>query len=262
MHNNQSMHYPSYARWSWIVAIILAIILLWMLFTGHGPNTSCCTATPVPMATDGVTPDVESSAVAQAFGFTATANDFTSDGDNANVSWFNNSDALKALLVGGEDLQAQGDDKEVVLRGSVSSEEVKQKIESDAQAFFGSSVTVDNQILVKSADPVAATVAPPAAKLYFDTAVAAQPADSATTLAPIIAWLNANPTAKAIISGYHDSRGGQARNKQLAKDRAQSTYDALVAADIDASRIEMRKPQSIDGGADLNVARRVEVSVE
>lgn len=255
------MHYPSYARWSWIVALILAIILLWMLFTGHGPNTSCCAAPSEPTTSE-IAPAVEPSAVTQSFGFTATANDFTSDGDSANVSWFNNSDALKALLASGEDLQAQGDDKEVVLRGSVSSEETKQKIGSDAQAFFGSSVTVDNQILVKSIEPVAATVAPPAAKLYFDTAVAAQPSDSTATLAPIIAWLNANPTAKAIISGYHDSTGSQARNKQLAKERAQSTYDAIVAAGIDAARIEMRKPQSVDGGADLNEARRVEVSVE
>ena len=256
MHNNQS----SYSRWSWIVALILALILLWMLFTGHGPNTSCCEVAPV--ATANVAPAAEPIAVTQVFGFSATANDFTSDGDNTNVSWFSKSDALKALLVGGEDLQAQGDDKEVVLRGSVSSEETKQKTGGDAQAFFGSSVTVDNQILVKSAEPVATTVAPPAAKLYFDTGATAQPADSAATLAPIIAWLNANPAVKAIISGYHDSRGSKARNEQLAKERAQSTYDAIVAAGIDAARVEMRKPQSVDGGSDLNEARRVEVSVE
>jgi outer membrane protein OmpA-like peptidoglycan-associated protein len=262
MHNNQSMHYPSYSRWSWIVALILAIILLWMLVTGHGPNTSCCVKPSEPVAASEVTALVEPSTVAQVFGFTATANDFTSDGSSANISWLSKSDALKTLLAGGEGLQAQGDDKEVVLRGSVSSEETKQKIGSDALALFGPSVTVDNQILVKSAEPVAATVAPPASKLYFDTAVVAQPADSAATLAPIITWLNANPTAKAIISGYHDARGGKARNEQLAKDRAKSTYDALVAAGVDAARIEMRKPQSVDGGSNLNEARRVEVSVE
>ena len=259
MHNNNQ---SSYSRWSWIVAFILALILLWMLFTGHGPNTSCCAKPTEPVAASEVATVAEPSATTQLFGFTATANDFTSDGDNANISWFSKSDSLKALLVGGEDLQAQGDDKEVVLRGSVNSEETKQKIGSDAQAFFGSSVTVDNQILVKNAEPVAATVAPPTAKLYFDTAVATQPVDSAATLAPIIAWLKANLTAKAIISGFHDSTGGQAINKQLAKERAQSTYDAILAAGVDAARVEMRKPQSIDGGADLNEARRVEVSVE
>jgi hypothetical protein len=44
MHNDQS----SYSLWSWIVALILAIILLWMLLTGHGPNTSCCSASTEP----------------------------------------------------------------------------------------------------------------------------------------------------------------------------------------------------------------------
>lgn len=253
MHNDQA----SYSRWTWIIALILALALLWMLLTGHGPSTACCT-TSTPEAA----PVVESAAVTQAFGFTASANDFTSDGDSANVGWFSKSDALKALLAGGQDLQAQGDDKEVVLRGTVATEDMKQKIGADAQAFFGANVTVDNQIMVHAAEPPAATVAPPAAKLYFETAVAAQPANSATTLEPIIAWLNANPNSKAVISGYHDPTGSVTRNQALAKARAKSTMEALIAAGIDAARIEMRKPQSVDGGSDLAEARRVEVSVE
>ena len=44
--------------------------------------------------------------------------------------------------------------------------------------------------------------------------------------------------------------------------RSQSTYEALVAAGIDAARIEICKPTDINGGADLNEARRVVVSVE
>ena len=57
-------------------------------------------------------------------------------------------------------------------------------------------------------------------------------------------------------------RGSAARNEQLAKARAQTIDEALVSAGIDASRIEMRKPADLNGGADLNEARRVEVSVE
>jgi outer membrane protein OmpA-like peptidoglycan-associated protein len=261
MHNNQSMHYPNYTRWSWIVALILAIVLLWMLFTGHGPNTSCC-ATPTEPITSETAPIEEPSAVTQLFGFTATANDFTSDGDSANVSWFDNSDALKALLVGGEDLQAQGDDKEVVLRGSVSSEETKQKIQSDAQAFFGASTAVDNQILVQNPEPVVATLAPPAANLYFATGKATLPNDSATSLAPIIEWLSAHPESKAVLSGFHDSRGNQKTNEDLAYSRAKAAQEALTAAGVDVMRIEFVKPESVDGGGDLTQARRVEVSVK
>ena len=65
-----------------------------------------------------------------------------------------------------------------------------------------------------------------------------------------------------MISGFYDPKGSVARNEQLAKGRAKSTYEALAAAGIDATRIEMRKPADINGGADLDEARRVEVSVE
>ena len=75
-------------------------------------------------------------------------------------------------------------------------------------------------------------------------------------------WLKANLNAKAVISGFHDPSGSQVRNEQLSQGRVQSTNDALVAAGVDASRIEQRKPADFNGGSDLDEARRVEVSVE
>ena len=165
------------------------------------------------------------------------------------------------MLCSGEELNASGDGKSVVLTGVVDSEAAKTKSGEDAQAFFGAGVVVDNQITVKAAKPIA-VAAPPAAKIHFDKAKTNQPADSAVTLAPIVEWLKANPSAKAIISGFYDPRGSVARNEQLAKARAKSTSEALVAAGIDASRIEMRQPADVNGGTDLDEARRVEVSVE
>jgi outer membrane protein OmpA-like peptidoglycan-associated protein len=257
MHNDQS----SYSRWSWIVALILAIILLWMLLTGHGPNTSCCAPASESTAAE-VVPATDSSVITAKFGFTASAADFTSDGDSANVSWFSNADALKALLVGGDDIQAQGDDKEVVLRGTVSTEETKQKIGNDAQAFFGTAVTVDNQILVKSPEPAAPAEPPPVAKLYFDTGKDALNADAATSLAPIIEWLSAHPDSKAILSGFHDARGNQKTNEDLAYRRAKAAQAALLDAGVDVMRIEFVKPEVVEGGGDLAEARRVEVSIK
>jgi outer membrane protein OmpA-like peptidoglycan-associated protein len=257
MHNNQS----SYSRWSWIVALILALILLLMLLTGRGPSSACCgvpdeAAAPV----EGAMP-IESASVTEAFGFSATANDFTSNGDSTNVGWFSQSDALKALLAGGDALQAQGDDKDVVLRGTVDTEAIREQKGVDAQVLFGTSVTVDNQIMVKAAEPVI-TVPPPAAKLYFETGKTALQGDADATLAPIVEWLNANPSSKAIISGFHDPRGNQKVNEDLAYNRAKAVHAALITAGIDVMRIELRKPESVDGGGDLNEARRVEVSVE
>ncbi len=258
MQNNQS----SYNRWSWIVALILALVLLWMLLIGRGPSNACCTA-PVEVAApaEEVMPAAEPATVSEAFGFSATANDFSSNGDSANVSWFSKSDELKALLTGGDALQAQGDDKSVVLRGTVDSETIKEQKGADAQAFFGPAVTVDNQILVKAAEPVA-SMPPPAAKLYFDTGKTTLPSDSGATLAPIIEWLKTHDTTKAVLSGYHDPRGNKAVNEELAKNRAKSAREALKTAGIDEARIEMRKPESVDGSGDLTEARRVEVSVE
>lgn len=260
MHNNQSNHSSSYARWSWIVALILALILLWMLMTGRGPSNACCAA-PVAAPAAEVMPAAPIAA-AESFGFTASCSDFSNTGDAANVAWVSNSAALKTMLCDGETLQAAGDDKSIVLTGTVATDAIKQQKGVDAQAFFGAAVAVDNQLLVKAAEPVAAMEPPPAAKLYFDTGKTALPSDSSTTLAPIVEWLKAHDVAKAILSGYHDPRGNQTVNENLAKNRAKSVREALKAAGIDEARIEMRKPESVDGGADLAEARRVEVSVE
>jgi len=132
----------------------------------------------------------------------------------------------------------------------------------DAQAFFGENIAIDNQLVVKAADPVAAIAPPPAAKLYFDTGKTDLANDAEQTLAPIVEWLKANASAKAIISGYHDPRGNLAVNEELAKNRAKAVRDALKAAGIDEARIELRKPVSTEGDGDLAEARRVEVSVE
>lgn len=255
MHNDQS----SYNRWSWIVALILALILLLMLLTGHGPSSACCAA---PVAAAPVEEAMPAPApAAEAFGFSATASDFTSNGDSSKVSWFGQSESLKALLAGGDGLQAQGDDKNVVLRGTVDSEAIKEQKGADAQAFFGPAVTIDNQLLVKAAEP-AAVMPPPAAKLYFDTGKTELQSDADANLAPIIEWLKAHPESKAVVSGYHDPRGSLALNKELSYNRAKAVHAALINSGIDVMRIELRKPESIEGGSDLKEARRVEVSIE
>ena len=249
--NNQS----SYNRWTWVVTLLLALALLWMLFTGRGPSSACCAA-PVK-----VTAPAMPAPVAENFGFSANCKEFSNTGDAYVYTWLANSESLKTLLCGGEKLNASGDGKSVVLTGVVDSEAAKTKIGEDAQAFFGAGQAVDNQITVKAAE-LFAVVTPPAAKIYFDTANTNQPADSATTLTPIVKWLKANPNAKAVISGFYDPKGGLARNEQLAKGRTKSTYKALVAAGIDATKIDMRKPAEINASPDLDEARRVEVSVE
>ncbi|WP_020167900.1 MULTISPECIES: OmpA family protein [Methylotenera] len=262
--NNSAKNQASYNRWTWIVALILALILLWMLLTGRGPTSACC-GVSTDTSAETTIPPVETSQTTTAtsgFSFTATQSEVTSTGDISNITWLADSDKLKMLL-SGEDLRAQGDDKKVLLSGIVDSEAIKQQKGTDAQAFFGSAVTIVNQFVVKTVDSPVATVAPPAAvKLYFDTGKTTLPNDANTSLAAIIEWLKAHPEAKAVLSGYHDPSGNKASNEKLAKNRAESVEDALEAAGIDDDRIDKRKPQSVDGGTDLAEARRVEVSIE
>lgn len=257
MQNNQS----SYARWSWIIAIILALILLWMLLTGKGPSNSCCGASESAAPAAEIMPE-EESMVTEAFSFSATEDNFTSTGDASEITWAGvDIGGLKALLTG--NIKAEGDNSLVVLTGEVESEVLKQEKGLNAQAFFGPDVTVDNQITVAELilEPTAA-IAPPIAKLYFGTGVHRLPTDSTSTLEPVITWLNNNASAKAVISGFHDLTGNPASNVKLAKKRAKSAYNALLNAGINADRIEMRKPETTEGGGDLSEARRVDISIE
>ena len=112
------------------------------------------------------------------------------------------------------------------------------------------------------AAPVVEASTPPIARLYFDVDVSKTIAEGTPLLDPIVAWLAANPTARAVVTGYHDPTGTVQRNQDLAKSRAQTVQAALVAAGVAADRIDLVKPISTDGGGDLKEARRVEVSVK
>ena len=97
--------------------------------------------------------------------------------------------------------------------------------------------------------------------MYFDVDQSALPAGSETALSAVIAYLKENPASTAVISGYHDPTGDQAANEELAKNRAGSVRDALVAAGVEESRINMEKPVVTTGEGTLEDARRVEVTV-
>ncbi len=264
--NQPSKHHSSghgqskYNLWTWIVAILLALLLLWMLLTGRGPSVTCCgafTETSTASMMNGDQSDSTSD-----FSFSASNSGLTSSGDGKNIAWLSQADKLSNIL-NDENLLIQGNDKNVVLSGSVDSEAIKQQIGADAQAFFGSGVVVDNQLLVVADEESMPADAPPATiKLYFDSGKTTLPSDASISLAAIIDWLKTHPESKAILSGYHDPKGDKAFNEELAKERAESVEDALEAAGIDDDRIDKRKPQSVDGGADLSEARRVEVSIE
>lgn len=45
----QQLDWPPYSRWTWIIAVLALIVLIWLWMTGRGPGSavSCCNAGPV-----------------------------------------------------------------------------------------------------------------------------------------------------------------------------------------------------------------------
>ena len=120
------------------------------------------------------------------------------------------------------------------------------------------------------APPVAATVAaptsaaamPPAARVYFGLDKTALPADVDKTLAALVAYLKANGSAKASLSGFHDPSGDQAHNEELALNRARAVRAQLEKLGVANDRVVMQKPMATTGTGAPQEARRVEVSVQ
>ena len=115
---------------------------------------------------------------------------------------------------------------------------------------------------VAAAAPATAAVTVQVAKLYFAVGVAEVPADAGKTLEGVVAHAKANPSAKLVIAGFHDTSGSQGANEEVAKNRAKAVRDALKNVGIAEERIELKKPEVTTGTGDPAEARRVEVSVQ
>jgi outer membrane protein OmpA-like peptidoglycan-associated protein len=108
--------------------------------------------------------------------------------------------------------------------------------------------------------PAAAAVGFPA-KVYFDTGSAAIGANGNATIAAAADAIKKD-TLKVAVTGYTDKTGDVAKNEELAKNRAMAVRDALKAAGVAETSIEMRPPIFVEAGpagADAE-ARRVDIA--
>jgi outer membrane protein OmpA-like peptidoglycan-associated protein len=118
----------------------------------------------------------------------------------------------------------------------------------------------------KAAAPAPAPAPAPVAagfpfKVYFDTGSAAiGPVANATITATAEAIKK--DAARVALTGYTDKTGDVAANEKLAKDRATAVRDALKAAGIAESGIELRPPVFVEVGTSGpdQEARRVEIN--
>jgi outer membrane protein OmpA-like peptidoglycan-associated protein len=109
---------------------------------------------------------------------------------------------------------------------------------------------------------MAPTAVPPAEKVYFAIDKFDVNAQSAAQLTKIIDYLKANPSAMAMLSGFHDPTGNKVKNEELALNRARAVRTVLEQAGISKERVEMAKPVETTGGGAEQESRRVEVSVK
>ena len=96
-------------------------------------------------------------------------------------------------------------------------------------------------------------------KFYFASGKSDLAAGGKEALADVVKGIKAGQ--KASISGYHDTTGDPAKNTELAKKRAMSVRDTLIALGVTENQLELKKPEQAQGSGNNSEARRVEVTL-
>ncbi len=100
--------------------------------------------------------------------------------------------------------------------------------------------------------------------MYFAVGSPSLDADQAKALTALIATMGTQAKSTATISGFHSAAGTLAQNQELAKQRAFSVRDALVAGGVSADRVKLERPRQTEANVagEDPTARRVEVTVQ
>ena len=100
--------------------------------------------------------------------------------------------------------------------------------------------------------------------LYFGIDTPVLEGEQAKGLDQLVASMIADKNAKARISGYHSASGDLAHNEELAKQRAFTVRDAMLAAGVPESQVILDKPAqtAANVAGEDPTARRVEVVIE
>lgn len=247
----QRSDWPLYSRWTWIIALLAAILLVLLWLTGRGPGSAigCCSSAPV--ATAAPPAPVAAPVVATPVIHTAKW-----DGDKLTLEGVVADQATKKAIVdvaiakygAGNvvdkltiDAGAKGA-LTVTLLGTVASDAVKTARGDEAKAFYPLA-TIDNQL------SVAALVAAPAAKAEdvtcgdkiavaatFATGSAKLTADAKKLMYAVVPCI----TGSFEVGGHTDNVGQAASNQTLSERRAQAILAYLVAKGVDAKMLSAK----------------------
>jgi len=141
--------------------------------------------------------------------------------------------------------------------------------------LYGAEMAKHHPELLAAAPPRAAAPAAPApaaaapavptgGNVYFPVGSSSLQSDQADAIAKVVEAMKTRPTTVASISGYHSATGDLAVNQELAKKRAFAVRDALLAAGIPESRLQLDKPAQTEANpsGEERAARRVEVNLK
>ncbi|HEY6131977.1 MAG TPA: DUF937 domain-containing protein, partial [Halioglobus sp.] len=102
------------------------------------------------------------------------------------------------------------------------------------------------------------------AKVYFDVGASVISAESNNTIAEVAKTINSEGLQVA-VTGYTDRTGDVGTNEELARNRVMAVIDALKAAGVAETSIEMKPPMFVESGAGEGSdaeARRVDITSE
>ncbi|MEY4426326.1 MAG: hypothetical protein RL535_624 [Pseudomonadota bacterium] len=242
---SNKIDWPRYTRWTWIIALLALIALLWLWVSGRGPNAAGCCGAPVAAvvapATAVVAPAV---AMAQAVTASWSGGKLTLQGVvgsettkkamlDAAIAKYGAGNVIDKLTV---DATAKGDVK-IALTGVVDSDVIKAARGTEAQAFYPGA-TVDNQLSVKTAETKAPATTAADVQCGNNIAVAANFATGSARLSPAMAKVLGAvvPCIKGPfeVRGHTDNVGSDVSNQALSEQRAKAVAGFLVSKGLDA----------------------------
>ena len=244
---SNKLDWPRYSRWTWIIALLALLALLWMWMSGRGPNSGNCCGAPVAAV---VAPAVAvATAAAVAAPVMVQAVKASWDGSKITLEGVVGSEATKKAMLDAAiakygagnvidkltvNAAAKGD-VTITLVGDVASEAIKSARGAEAQAFYPGA-KIDNQLTVKAvAAPVAAAGD---VKCGDNIAIAANFVTGSARLSPsMTSVLDAvAPCIKGPyeIGGHTDNVGGDAPNQALSERRSKTVASFLASKGVDA----------------------------
>jgi OmpA-OmpF porin, OOP family len=250
---SNKLDWPRYTRWTWIIALLALIALLWMWISGRGPNSGNCCGAPVaavvaPAAAAATAAAVAAPAIAQA----VTA---SWDGGKITLAGVVGSEATKKAMLDAAiakygagnvvdkltvDAAAKGDVK-ITLSGEVASDAIKATRGTEAQAFYPGA-TIDNQLTVKAV--AAPAVLASEVKCGDSISVAANFATGSAQLSPAMAKVLGAvvPCIKGPyeVGGHTDNVGADAPNQALSERRAKAVAGFLASKGVDAKLLSAK----------------------